>query len=69
MARLHLLTEFIQGALQFGGGSPAAMRDVEEQRKEAVMDILNLAWNCKVRCGKVRSWTFFSDLLMKNEGS
>ena len=53
MARLHLLSEFIRGALEYGGGSAAAMNDVAEQKREAVTDILNLAWNCKVRCGKV----------------
>lgn len=68
MERLHLLTEFIQGALQYGGGSAAAMKDVDEQRKEAVMDILNLAWNCKVRCGKVGFLTSRPGELTKNEG-
>ena len=54
MARLHLLGDFIQGAQAFGA-SPAVTRDIEEQRSQAAGDILNLAWNCKVRAGKVRS--------------
>lgn len=53
MARLHLLGDFIQGALSFGA-SPGVMKDIEEQRTEASGDILNLAWNCKVRVGKVQ---------------
>ncbi len=54
MERLHLLTDFIKGAMAFGGGSPAVVRDINEQRTDAVQNLLDLAWACKVRCGKVR---------------
>jgi len=52
MERLHLLTDFIQGALGMGGNTPVVLRDIESQKLQAIHDILNLAHACKVRCGK-----------------
>ncbi|SPO01339.1 uncharacterized protein DNG_04015 [Cephalotrichum gorgonifer] len=64
MERLHILSNFIRGALTMGGGSAAVMRDVENEKQAATGDILNLAWACKVRCGK---WMIFCDPKIVND--
>ncbi|PKS07090.1 hypothetical protein jhhlp_005688 [Lomentospora prolificans] len=64
MERLHLLTNFIQGALAIGGNVPAVLKDIENQKLQAMQDILNLAHACKVRCGK---WMIFCDPSTVNE--
>ncbi|MBE3043656.1 DUF1917 domain-containing protein [Candidatus Bathyarchaeota archaeon] len=53
-ARLHMLSGHTKEVIQTAGLSPAVQKGIDAIKKEAVHDILDLSWRCKVRTGKVR---------------
>lgn len=53
MERLHLMTKFMEGMKATGKAPSTVERTITQERKKAVLDILNLAHAGKVRAGKV----------------
>lgn len=58
--RLHLLTDFKEGIKKSGKAPSVVIRTINQQKKQAVDDILMLATACKVKAGKVSGTAHFS---------
>lgn len=56
LERLQIMAEFTQGLQKRGGNIKTVEKDINKEKKQAINDILNLAYAAKVRAGK---WMLF----------
>lgn len=56
LERLQIMAEFVQGLRKRGGNISTVEKDITKEKKQAVSDILNLAYAARVRPGK---WMLF----------